>query len=68
MKGLLAPYECPKSIGFVGALPKTATGNVKRFELPSWRRNLPLLREREEAGSRQLAVADSLSFLLLQLL
>jgi 4-hydroxybenzoate-CoA ligase len=33
VKGLLAPYKCPKSIRFVDALPKTATGKVKRFEL-----------------------------------
>ena len=33
VKGLLAPYKCPKTIRFVDELPKTATGKVKRFEL-----------------------------------
>jgi benzoate-CoA ligase len=33
VKGLLAPYKCPRSIRFIDALPKTATGKIKRFEL-----------------------------------
>jgi 4-hydroxybenzoate-CoA ligase len=33
VKGLLAPYKCPRTIRFIDALPKTATGKVKRFEL-----------------------------------
>jgi benzoate-CoA ligase len=33
VKGLLAPYKCPKTIRFIDELPKTATGKVKRFEL-----------------------------------
>jgi len=33
VKGLLAPYKCPRTIRFIDELPKTATGKVKRFEL-----------------------------------
>jgi benzoate-CoA ligase len=33
VRGLLAPYKCPKSIRLVDRLPKTATGKLKRFEL-----------------------------------
>jgi 4-hydroxybenzoate-CoA ligase len=33
VKGLLAPYKCPKTIRFIDELPKTATGKVKRYEL-----------------------------------
>ena len=30
VKGLLAPYEYPKEIEFVSALPMTTTGKVQR--------------------------------------
>ena len=33
VKGLLAPYKCPRTIRFVEELPKTATGKLKRYEL-----------------------------------
>ena len=33
VKGLLAPYKCPRAIRFIDQLPKTATGKVKRYEL-----------------------------------
>jgi acyl-coenzyme A synthetase/AMP-(fatty) acid ligase len=33
VKGLLAPYKCPRTIRFIDEIPKTATGKVKRFEL-----------------------------------
>ena len=33
VKGLLAPYKCPRTIRFIGELPKTATGKLKRYEL-----------------------------------
>jgi benzoate-CoA ligase len=32
-KGMLAPYKCPRSIAFLGELPKTATGKIQRFKL-----------------------------------
>ena len=32
-KESLAPYKCPRWITFVGELPKTATGKLKRFLL-----------------------------------
>ncbi len=41
VRGMLAPYKCPKSIRVVDELPKTATGKLKRFEL------------RKRAGSRE---------------
>jgi benzoate-CoA ligase len=33
VKKELAHYKFPRWINFVGELPKTATGKVKRFEL-----------------------------------
>lgn len=33
VKRAIAPYKCPRDIAFVDALPKTATGKLKRFEL-----------------------------------
>jgi benzoate-CoA ligase family protein len=33
VKGLLAPYKCPRTIRFIAELPKTATGKLKRYEL-----------------------------------
>jgi benzoate-CoA ligase family protein len=33
VKGLLAPYKCPRAIRFIDELPKTPTGKVKRYEL-----------------------------------
>jgi len=33
VKGLLAPYKCPRTIRFIDEIPKTATGKVKRYEL-----------------------------------
>ena len=31
-----APFKYPRWIEFVAALPKTATGKIKRFELREW--------------------------------
>jgi acetyl-CoA synthetase len=47
VKGLLAPYEYPKEIEFVDALPMTTTGKVQRR----------VLRLQEEARARELAGA-----------
>jgi acyl-coenzyme A synthetase/AMP-(fatty) acid ligase len=33
MKQHMAPYKYPRSIEFVDALPRTATGKVQRFRL-----------------------------------
>jgi 2-aminobenzoate-CoA ligase len=33
VKATTAPYKYPRSIVFVGALPKTATGKIQRFKL-----------------------------------
>ena len=33
VKGKLAPHKYPRSIEFVGELPKTATGKIQRFKL-----------------------------------
>jgi len=33
MKLHMAPYKYPRSIEFVAALPRTATGKVQRFRL-----------------------------------
>ncbi len=33
VKARLAPYKCPRSIEFVGELPKTATGKLQRYLL-----------------------------------
>jgi 2-aminobenzoate-CoA ligase len=33
VKRTIAAYKCPRDIAFVEALPKTATGKLKRFEL-----------------------------------
>jgi acetyl-CoA synthetase len=46
VKGLLAPYEYPKEIEFVDALPMTTTGKVQRR----------VLRLQEEARARVLAL------------
>ena len=46
VKGKLAPYEYPKEIEFVDALPMTTTGKVQRR----------ILREREEQRARQEGV------------
>jgi acetyl-CoA synthetase len=47
VKGLLAPYEYPKEIEFVDALPMTTTGKVQRR----------VLRLQEEARARERAGA-----------
>ena len=49
VKGLLAPYEYPKEIEFVDALPMTTTGKVQRR----------VLRLQEEARARERAAAAS---------
>ncbi|HEX4178044.1 MAG TPA: 2-aminobenzoate-CoA ligase, partial [Rhizomicrobium sp.] len=33
VKATIAPYKYPRSLKFVDALPKTATGKVQRFRL-----------------------------------
>ena len=33
VKATIAPYKYPRSIKFIDALPKTATGKVQRFRL-----------------------------------
>lgn len=33
VKAELVPYKCPREIGFVAALPRTATGKLQRFRL-----------------------------------
>ena len=33
VKDKLAPYKYPRSIEFIGELPKTATGKIQRFKL-----------------------------------
>ena len=33
MKATIAPYKYPRSVIFVDALPKTATGKIQRFAL-----------------------------------
>jgi benzoate-CoA ligase len=33
LKGLLAPFKCPRWYAFVDDLPKTATGKIQRFKL-----------------------------------
>ena len=43
VRGRLAPYEYPKEIEFIDALPMTTTGKVQRKEL----------RKREEARMKQ---------------
>jgi 2-aminobenzoate-CoA ligase len=35
VKNSVAPYKYPRVISFVGALPRTETGKLKRFELRS---------------------------------
>ena len=32
-RGQMAAYKCPRKVEFVAALPKTASGKVKRKEL-----------------------------------
>jgi acetyl-CoA synthetase len=44
VRGLLAPYEYPKEIEFIDALPMTTTGKVQRR----------VLRLREEERAKQL--------------
>ena len=34
-KGVLAGYKCPRTVGFVDALPLSSTGNVLKHELRS---------------------------------
>jgi acetyl-CoA synthetase len=45
VRGRLAPYEYPREIEFIDALPMTTTGKVQRKEL----------RKREEAKAKQQA-------------
>ena len=33
VKASIAPYKYPRAVAFVNALPKTATGKLKRFAL-----------------------------------
>ncbi len=33
VKATIAPYKYPRSVVFVGALPKTQTGKIQRFKL-----------------------------------
>jgi benzoate-CoA ligase len=33
LKGLLAPFKCPRWYTFIDDLPKTATGKIQRFKL-----------------------------------
>lgn len=33
VKATIAPYKYPREIAFVAALPRTATGKVRRFSL-----------------------------------
>jgi 2-aminobenzoate-CoA ligase len=33
VKAVIAPYKYPRSVSFVGALPKTQTGKIQRFKL-----------------------------------
>ncbi len=33
VKAMIAPYKYPRSVRFVGSLPKTATGKIQRFRL-----------------------------------
>jgi 2-aminobenzoate-CoA ligase len=33
VKATIAPFKCPRSIVFVDALPKTATGKIQHFKL-----------------------------------
>ena len=33
VKALIAPYKYPRSVKFLDALPKTATGKIQRFRL-----------------------------------
>jgi acetyl-CoA synthetase len=47
VKGQLAPYEYPKEIEFIDALPMTTTGKVQRR----------VLRLQEEARAKQLGAA-----------
>ncbi len=48
VRGRLAPYEYPREIEFIDALPMTTTGKVQRKEL----------RKREEARMKQAAAAS----------
>ena len=36
VKATIAPFKYPRSIVFTEALPKTATGKIKRFQLHAW--------------------------------
>ncbi len=49
VKGKLAPYEYPKEIEFLDALPMTTTGKVQRR----------ILREREEESARRAGIRPS---------
>jgi 2-aminobenzoate-CoA ligase len=33
VKAVIAPYKYPRSMKFIGALPKTQTGKIQRFKL-----------------------------------
>ena len=46
VRGRLAPYEYPKEIEFIDALPMTTTGKVQRR----------VLRQQEEARANEVAV------------
>ena len=35
VKAMIAPYKYPRSVKFVGVLPRTQTGKIQRFKLKS---------------------------------
>jgi acetyl-CoA synthetase len=53
VKGLLAPYEYPKEIEFIDALPMTTTGKVQRrvLRLQEEERFQQIQAARQAAGS-----------------
>jgi len=51
VRGRLAPYEYPKEIEFIDALPMTTTGKVQRKELRKREEARTASEERQEAKS-----------------
>jgi acetyl-CoA synthetase len=51
VRGRLAPYEYPKEIEFIDALPMTTTGKVQRKELRRREEAKSASEKREEATS-----------------
>src|SRR5690606_3266543 len=55
-KQAIAPYNYPRSLKFVSALPKTQTGKIQRFRLREEAKACPTSRRRRSTARRQISL------------